>query len=329
MKRRPFLQKISLGALFSFTSTFSAFAASRSPTRKIGFLISAAGYETAWDALTLSLKQKGWIEGKNLQIVTKKVNSQRTDIADKARELIELGCELIVTTGASTAKEILKLTSTLPIIDAGMVDPVLGGLVTSLSHPNTNLTGISILFDDISLKLLELILSLDPQTKEIATLSNPQSTTNPRVPDKLTKVGATMGIRNQVFLNNNVSEMASIFKQMQRNRQKFLIVLQSPYFVSNSAPIAKLAIEYNIAVLGQEEVYTQAGFFASYGVDYIEIFQRSATYVDKVLKGAKVNQLPIEQATTLELILNLKTVKALNYKVPPKLEITVNKFINS
>ena len=327
MSRRVFLQNLTVIAASASIQVGSALAANPDKIRKIGFLVPGEGYESAWDQLIFSLHSLGWSQGRNLQILTRKTYGRTEDTAGLFKELIAAGIELVVTTGASAAREALKVQTSIPIISAGMVDPLAAGLVTSLAQPNVNLTGVSILFDDIALKLLELVKVLDPTVTKIATLSNPTSTTASRVPAKLTTAAAEMGISNQVFQARDLPAISAVFDQMIANEQKCLLVLQSPYFVSVCKEIAQLAIEHKIMCVGQVETCVQGGFIASYGVNYTTIFAQSANYVDKILKGKAVNQLPIEQAGEMAIALNRSTFKALDLDIPPNLEAIAGKVI--
>ena len=311
MSRRVFLQNLTLLAAAASLPAQSSIAANSDKIRRIGFLVPSEGYDRAWDQLIFSLSRLGWSQGKNLEILTRHAYGRTEDLTALCKELIDAGVELIVTTGASAAREALKVQRNIPIISAGMVDPFASGLVTSLSQPNVNLTGVSILFDDITLKLLELAKNIDPSTSKVATLSNPTSTTADRVPAKLTTAAAAMGMTNQVFKCRDWPAISAMFEQMVMNEQSCLLVVQSPYFVSVAAEIAQLAIKNKIICLGQSESYVQAGFLGSYGVDYTKIFIQSSRYVDKILRGGTANQLPIEQASEVQIALNRHTFKAL------------------
>ena len=329
MLRRSFFQKLSIVAtsVLSLHGGFSH-AINSSLKKKLGFLVSGEGYDDAWAQLVSSLAQLGWIQGNNLEIITKRSHGQNQKVSGLVAELTEAKVDVIVTTGASAAREALKVEMHVPIVGAGMVDPLAAGLVASLAHPDTNLTGISILFDDISLKLLELLANIDPTIKKIATLSNPSSTSSGRVTDRLTRVAASIGIENQVYFCQDSADVVDAFKQMVANDQKCLLVLQSPYYVSIGAEIAQLAIQHRVICLGQAEVYATAGFMGSYGVSYPKIFAQSAKYVDKILKGYRINELPIEQADDIQIVLNSRTFKTLNYDVTGKLALMADKIID-
>ena len=322
------MQSLALLPLSGVHEIGSAAPSDTGKKRKIGFLIPAQGNDQAWQQLLLHLNKLGWFDGHNIEILTKRAHGQSQKIPGLFAELVGAGVEVVVTTGASSARAALTVETDVPIVGAGLVDPVVGGLVTSLAHPNVNLTGVSILFDDISLKLLELLVRIDPSVTSIATLCSPISTTSPRVPNKLKEVASSMGIDNQIIYCSEESHIPRVFDEIGQLQPQALLVVQAPFFIAASKQIAALAIEHKIIALGQAEVYAEAGFLASYGVNYPRIFGQAATYVDRILKGTSVSLLPIEQASDLQIVLNMSTFKSLNYQLSGELSMMADKIID-
>jgi ABC-type uncharacterized transport system substrate-binding protein len=240
-----------------------------------------------------------------------------------AADLVRLKVDLLWSPGFGPASLLLRETKTIPIVvfQAG-IDLVAEGFVASLARPGGNLTGSQVLQRALVPKRLDLLKALVPNLSRVALLQEDVTTT--AIPSVLTRytqqaaaTGRSLGIDVHTFVVQRVDALASTFLDMMKARDQALLVMSSNFFVARRKEIVDLAVKHRIATLYEHPEYTEAGGLISYGAETTEMLRRSAVYVDKILRGAKPGDLPIEQPTKFELVINLKTAKALGLTVPP------------
>ena len=298
--------------------------------RRIGIIdYSAAepGRLGWWKAFRQRLGELGYVEGKNLVVEARFAAGSEAQLAALAAELVKLKVELIATGGTITALAVRKATHDIPIVTATGIDPLRVGLVKTLARPGTNVTGVVSLNDQLAAKRLELLRTFVPKVSRIGLLwdeTNPSS----KIQLKDTEDAArTMGITKMVRGVKNAADFEPAMAALAKEGSHALIAIPSPAMFSNRALIGQLALKHRLPTMGGARQYAQAGALVSYATDYPHLFRRAAEYADKILKGANPAELPIEQPTKFELIINLHTAKALGISIPQSLLVRADEVI--
>ena len=314
MKRRDFI------AFLGGATALVAAARAQEPRRVIGTL---SGFEPAilggMVPLFRGLKDAGFVEGTNITIERRWAAGHYDRLPSLAAELVKREVAVIVTTDVPSTFAAKAATKTIPIVFSIGADPVKVGLVESFSRPNGNLTGISIFLTILGPKHVELLRELLPAVNTIAVLGNPGNANfQVDVPDIRAAVDA-LGHRLEVLAASTESELEVAFATMVQHRVSAVIVLPDPYFIGQREQLAELAARHMMPTIYPLKVFVDVGGLISYGSSYQDLYERSGNYVGKILKGAKPTDLPIQQSTKVELVINLKTAKALGLIVPPSL----------
>ncbi len=275
------------------------------------------------EAFRQGLQDLGYIEGRNLVIEYRNAETKLDRLPALAAELIALEVDVLVTAGGTPAALAAKQASrTLPIVFGDAGDPVTAELVTSLARPGGNVTGLSIVFPQLIGKCLEHLREVIPKLTRVAILWQPGVVAErfERLILQEAEVAArTLGMRPQFVWARGPAEFDRAFSEMTRGRVGALAVLTTSIFASERKRLADLAVKNRLPAVFSFRTYVDAGGLMSYGPDLPDLHRRAATYVDKILKGAKPADLPIEQPTKFELVVNLKTAKALGLTIPPSL----------
>jgi putative ABC transport system substrate-binding protein len=274
------------------------------------------------EAFLQGLRDLGYVEGRNVVIEYRYAQGKPERFPALAAELVALKVDVIVVSNTPPALAAKQATRTLPIVFAFAPDPVTEGLVTSLARPGGNVTGLSTLAPELGGKRLELLTQAVPGVTRVAVLWQPGGVPERTEKDILTSAevaGRALGLRLQFVEARGSADVDRAFSDMTRARAGALTVLGSPMFTSERSRLVDLAAKHRLpAVYGRRE-YVDAGGLMSYAPNLADLFRRAATYVDKILKGAKPGDLPVEQPTKFELVINLKTAKALGLTIPPSL----------
>jgi putative ABC transport system substrate-binding protein len=314
MKRRELV--LILASSFFFGNSVNAQQAAK--LRRIGFLGtgSAAAVAKPLEALQAGLRELGYVEGKNLPIEYRWGEGRTERLPELAAELLRLKLELIVVWGTAAALAAKRATSTLPIVLVNVGDPVETGLVASLARPGGNLTGLSNLGGAVAEKQIELLAQVIPGIARVAVLRNPD---NPSLLPQLRgaeTAARSLRLQLQVHDVRTVKDFDAAFTAMAAAPESALLVLADPLFFSESRRIVDLAIRHRLATVTGRGEMAEAGVLLAYGASTVEQFRQGAMYVHKILRGAKPTDLPVQQATKFELVLNLKTAKALGITIP-------------
>jgi putative tryptophan/tyrosine transport system substrate-binding protein len=291
------------------------------PVRKvqrIGFIGNAKPTEgtTLVDAFRQGLKELGWVEGRNISIEYRWAEGDLERSPRLVAELVALKVDVIVLAGTVAARAALQATRTIPIVVTIVGDPVVSGLVTSLAKPGGNLTGLAWQANDLVTKQLQLLLEAVPQTTRVAALGH---SANPTARTAAEAAARSLGVKLDVIEIGLPADIPGAFEAAKRGRATALIVLPSPMFYGERRRLAELAARHRLPAIYEVKAYVDAGGLASYGPSFSDMYRRAATYVDKILKGAEPGDLPMEQPTKFELVINLKTAKALGLTIPPSL----------
>jgi len=279
------------------------------------------------EALQTGLRELGYVEGRNLQVDYRFGGSQLDTLDVPAAELVALGPNAIVTVATAAAIAAKRATATIPIVMAIVGDPLRAGLVANLAHPGGNITGTTMYESELSGKRVDVLKEAMLGISRIAVLGNAINPSNQYWWEEMQPAARALGIEQQLFMVGEPGALATVFAAMQRNGVDAVIVLADPMLISAQRQIIELAAEHRLpAMYGQRE-YVEDGGLISYGPNVVEVIRHSATFVDKILKGAKPADLPIEQPTKFELIINLKTARSLGLTIPPLLLARADKVI--
>ena len=290
---------------------------------RIGFhSLNVAPNRHLQEAFREGLRDLGYVEGRNLVIEYRDAKGKSERLPALAAELVALKVDVIVTGGQAQALAAKQATRTLPIVFAQAADPVTSGLVTSLARPGGNITGLSNLSPELVGKCLEQLTQAVPGVSRVAVLWQPGVLGERTEKDQLkgAEVAArTLGVRLQVVEARGPENFDRAFSDMSRSRAGALTVLPGPMFSIERRRLVDLAAKHRLPAVYPWREFVDAGGLMAYGPNVADLFRRAATYVDKILKGAKPADLPVEQPTTFELIINLKTAKVLGLTIPPSL----------
>jgi putative ABC transport system substrate-binding protein len=319
MNRRTFLA--GTGAVL-LAAPLAAEAQQSGKVYRIGILGEKASDPTEarlWQAFRRALQELGWNEGKNILIEDRWVEGNYARIPQLAADLIRLKVELIVTRGSTYVEGVKKATSSIPIVFIAHADPVATGHVVSLARPGGNITGLALLQTEINRKAFEILISIVPAAKRIAVLWNPDVPSHIPGLKTLEESARTVRVQLQAVVVRTESDLGSAFSAMTRVQVQGVLVLPFGPYLAARLRMAELAITYRLPTIFAVRDHVEAGGLMSYGPDYNDLFRHAAVYVDKILKGAKPADLPVEQPTKFELVINLKTAKALGLTIPQSL----------
>jgi putative ABC transport system substrate-binding protein len=311
MRRRAVLALVG-GVLAVPFATFQSTAAA-SP--RVGIL--DPGLSHLFEAFFAAMRDLGYTEGQNVAYIRRSSEGQSEELSRLASELAEAKPDVIVTAGPVGVRAAMRATSTIPIVFAALGDALATGAVRNLAHPEGNSTGFSFLNTEISTKRVELLHDVAPNARRIAVLRD-RMTTGADVKPTLQAAEAT-GLQAQVFEVTSPDEYEAAFNAAIAARAEAIDVLGSPVFNRNRERLISLAARYRLPAMYEASEYVHSAGLMSYGASLIDLFRRSAGYVDKVLHGAKPADLPVQQPTKFELVINLKTAQALGLTVPQSL----------
>jgi len=327
MDRRTFVGTVA-GALL--TTPLAAIAQQAEKVFRIGFFSpnSAEVSQNRLAAFRQGLRERGWVEGQNLLIEYRWADGKVDRLPALAAELIRLKVDIIVTTSSSTTWAAKDATKSIPIVMAVSADALGEGLVTSLAHPGGNITGMTFLVGpEIAGKHLELLKEVAPAASLIAVLTNPTNRSHATLTRELKAAARAFGVQLQVLDARSPDQLDSAFAAMTRERAAALLVLTDSMFVGQGRRVADLAARSRLPAMYYQREFVDAGGLISYGASLSDIFRHAAIHVDKILKGVKPGDIPIEQPTKFELVINLKTAKALGLTIPQSLLLRADEVI--
>jgi putative ABC transport system substrate-binding protein len=314
MKRREFIRLVGVAVGWPFAVS----AQQPEKIAIIGYLDvgPASARVDRVEALRAGLRDLGYVEGKNIAIEFRW--AERVEqLPDLAADLVRRNVDVIFAISSTMVEPARQATSTIPIVFATHADPVGIGHVTSLARPGGNITGLSMLLTDLVAKELEILTEVVPQAKRIAVLWNPTTPSLPPAMKAVDAAGQRLGLRLIKVPAQASEEFDGAFALMAREGAEALLAVASPLFIIHRAQLAELACTYRLPAMFGSKGNVQAGGLISYAADLTDLNRRAATYIDKILKGAKPDQLPVEQASKYELTINLNTAKTLRLAVPP------------
>ena len=298
---------------------------------RIGFLdgSTASGMAVLVDAFRQELRKLGWIEGKTITIEYRFGEQKNERLPELAADLVRLNVDLIVVTGGPPALAAKKATTSIPIVMASINDPVGAGLVVSLARPGGNATGLSSLSDELGTKRLEILKDAVPKLGRVGLLWPPgPSITQDRQLKELRLAAVALKLKlEEIETQLDAKSLESAFQIAKQKQVNAIMTTASPRFIVERKRIVELADQYRLPAIYPQKQYVDAGGLMSYGADSDDLYRRAAVYVDKILKGAKPADLPVQQATKFEFIINLKAAKQIGLTIPGRVLERANQVI--
>jgi putative ABC transport system substrate-binding protein len=325
--RRKLLLALTSGTLAAPLASFAQ--QQRSRVARIGLLEpgSASGYVKGAEALIAGLRELGLVEGKNIIMEYRWAEGKYERLPALAAELAQMKVDVIVAVAAAAIQAAQNATTMIPIVMLRIGDPVAAGFVASLARPGRNITGLSNMNPDVMSKYLELLRAAVPKLSRAVVLAHPGNPTHSGYVARIQAAGKTNGVTILPAQASTESEIEALFAATKQQRPGALIVLPDTFFYAQTRQIAELALQQRLPTMFATREPVEAGALMSYGQDILENYHRAATYVDKILKGAKPGDLPVEQATKFEFVINLKTAKAIGLTIPQDLLLRADKVI--
>jgi len=267
-------------------------------------------------ALREGLREAGYVEGRDVVLEWRSAEGNYAGVPSLVADVVRSNPDVIVVEGTVAARAAKDATTTIPIVIAVAADPVGSGIVDSLAQPGGNVTGLSTMITELGTKRLQFLKQAIPGLKRIGILRNPSLPWHLKAVEDLRASAKSMSVELTVVSAQQPAEFEGAFATLHRGHVQALYLLDDPFFASHAADVLDRAAKARIAVMGAQRRWVREGALLSYSVDFADMFWRSAFYVDKILKGAKPGDLPVEQPTKFELVVNLKTAKRLGLTIP-------------
>jgi putative ABC transport system substrate-binding protein len=296
---------------------------------RIGFLSVSSLFANAAriEAFRQGLREIGYVEGEDIVIEYRYAEGKLDRLPALAAELVRLKVDMIVTGGSTVTRAAQKATATIPIVMAQDTDPVGNGFVASLARPSGNITGLSTLAPEISGKQLELLKEIIPQLARVAVFGTSTRPGNVQALKEIELAAGAFGLKLQYLDMLDPKDIETAFREASKGRAGAVLALATPVLFSQRKQIVELAVKNRLPAIYNAAEFVEAGGLMTYGVSFNDLFRRAATYVDKILKGAKPGDLPVEQPKKFEFIINLKTAKQIGLTIPPNVLARADKVI--
>ena len=311
--------------------TVGAVAQAQPPTKipRIGFLIASSPSTIAprLEAFRQGLRELGYAEGKNIVIEFRYAEGKVDRMPDLAAQLVRLKVDIIFSTGPQSTRAAKEATSTIPIVMGFDNDPVGNGFVASLARPGWNITGLSTLAPEISGKQLDLLKEIVPRLSRVAVFGTSTQPGNAQALKEIELAAGTLGVKFQFLDIPGPKDIETAFGAAGKGRADAVLVLNSPVFNSQRTQITNLALKSRLPAIYWATEFVEAGGLMTYGVSFTDLYRRAATYVDKILKGAKPTDLPVEQPIKFEFVVNATTAKQIGLTIPPNVLARADKVI--
>ena len=327
--RRKFFGLTLSAMLFALSSVAQAQQTAEVP--RIGYLtaasLSSSSMAARTEAFQRGLRELGYVEGKSIVIERRYAEGKLDRLPALVVELMRLKVDVIVSTGPRPTRSAKEATSTIPIVMTQDTDPIGNGFVASLARPGGNITGLSILAPELSGKRLELLKETVPRLSRVAVMGTSTYPGNAQSIKEAELAAGALGVKLQYIEVRDPKDIESVFRVASKGRADAVLVLGGPAFNRQRMQIAELAARSRLPAMYFSTEFVQVGGLMSYGVSYTDLFWRAAKYVDKILKGAKPAELPVEQPTKFEFITNLKAAKQIGLTIPPNVLARADKVI--
>jgi putative ABC transport system substrate-binding protein len=316
--RRTFLRTLTIGLL---PAPLAAGAQQAAKVPRVGVLLlaSLAARPQQWEAFRQGLREHGYVEGQSILIDFRSAEGKLERLAELAAELVQAKADVIVASGTESTQAAQKATATIPIVMSNTGDPVGAGIVANLARPGGNVTGLSLLATELSAKRLGLLKEALPRLARVAVLWNPNNASVTLKFKETETAARVLGLQLQSLQVQRPADLEGAFQAAAHARADALVTADDQLLSAQRVQIVSLAMRYRLPVASEFREFAAAGGLMSYGPSLTDLARRAATYVDKILKGAKPGDLPVEQPTKFELLIKLKTAKALGLTIPQTL----------
>jgi len=318
-----------LVAVLAWGLLLAPFAAEAQKIPRVGFLSPATANSAPGrlEGFKLGLRELGWVEGQNLAIDYRWGEGRDDRLLGLADELVRLKVDVNMAHGTVAVLAARRAAATIPIVFPSAGDPVATGLVGSLARPGGNVTGLTIIAPDLGGKRVEMLREVIPRLTRLAVLRNPANPVSVPELRETQAAGRALGVEIQSLEVGDPDEFAGAFSAMTRERAGALVVLSDAMFVGRHVQIVDHAAKSRLPAIYWTREFAEAGGLMSYGPNQVDMYRRAAVFVDKILKGAKPADLPVEQPTRFELVINMKTAKALGLTFPPSILVRADQVI--
>jgi putative ABC transport system substrate-binding protein len=316
----------SIGALL-FALCSSAEAQQAGKIYRIGYISGRSGTGPSDEVFKAALRELGYVEGQNVTITYRWAEEKLDRLPALAVELVQLKVDIIVTETTPAAQAAKKATTAIPIVMVLSGDAVGAGLAASLARPGANITGLTFIGTDLGGKWVELLKEMSPRTSRLAYLANPELPPEALVFKAMQPVARGLGMTIKSVHARSQNDFKRAFHEMKQARVDGLVVSPNVVYVQNRKLIVDLAAQQRLPAIYGRSDFVDAGGLASYGTSFPDLYRRAAIFVDKILKGAKPADLPVEQPTKFEFVINLKTAKQIGVKIPPNVLARADKVI--
>jgi ABC-type uncharacterized transport system substrate-binding protein len=296
---------------------------------RIGYLTagSLSAQSARIEAFRQGLRELGFVEGKNIVIELRFAEGKLDRQSELAAELVRLKVDVIVSAGPTVTRAAKEVTVTIPIVMAQDGDPVANGFVASLARPGGNVTGLSALSPELSGKRLELLKETVPKLSRVAALGNSTEPNNAQILRETELAAGAFGVKLEYQDVLSPKDIETAFRAARKGRAEAVLVLQSRVFNTQRKQIVELAVTGRLPAMYSSREYVEGGGLMTYGASFTDLYRRAAIYVDKILKGAKPADLPVEQPTKFEFIINLKAAKQIGLTIPPNVLVRADRVI--
>ena len=305
----------------------AAEAQQQASPRRIGVFVARSPDSKMAEAFREGLRDAGYVEGRDVVIEWLSAYGEYDRLPQLAADLVQSKVDVIVVSSMPAAQAAKRATSTIPIVLAVVADPAASGLVTSFAHPGGNITGLSAMTSELSAKRLQLLKETIPRLTRVEVLWNPETAFHTKVIEELKAAAPSLSMEVSFVGVRTPEEIGPAFSAVRRARAQAVYVIEDAFFFSNRRTLLKLASKARLPMVYWVKEFAEGGGLMSYGPNYGDLFRRSAGYVDKILKGAKPSDLPIEQPIRFEFVVNLKTAKALGITIPESILLRADEVI--
>jgi putative tryptophan/tyrosine transport system substrate-binding protein len=329
MRRREFISLLGSAAGWPFAAS----AQQPDPVRRIGVLMQVGNADVEAQArikvFQERLQQLGWFEGRNIRFVYRWTDGKDDLARQFANELADLGLNVIVGQGTISARALQKATTTIPVVFVQVTNPVGAGFVTSLAHPGGNITGFAMYEPEMATKWLELLKEIRPGVERVAVMFNPETAPGRGTwfEQAIEAAAPSLSLQPLAILVHDAAEIERAIDAVAREPNPALLVPPDATTYVNRDLILRLTAEHRIPAIYSQSFFITSGGLICYGVDTVELFRQTASYVDRILRGAKPGDLPVQAPTKFELVINLKTAKAIGLAISPSLLATADEVI--
>jgi len=325
MNRRTAIRRL---ATFFLTTASFADAQQTGKVPRIGFLLgSSPGPDPRVEAFRQGLRDLGYTEGKNIVIEWRFAEGKQDRLPELTAELVHLNVEIIVTDGTAVTRAAKNATKTIPIVMAADGDPIGNGFVASLAHPGGNITGLSNLISDLSGKRLEILKEAFPGISRIGVIWNPENPSSARGFKETQVAAKALALQLQSLEVRSPSDFEGAFQAASKRQARALSVLSDSLMFNNRKRLLDIAVKHRLPTMHTQSLWADAGALMSYGTNFPDLYRRAATYVDKILKGAKPADIPVEQPMRFEFVVNLKTAKQIGVIIEPNVLVRAQRVI--